>query len=123
MSDIQTSADSKSVWIRYNDLGIARIAEVDLKGKLKQADVVLGAQHWDALATARSRSGVKTVLPTLGRDDRPADLALVQSGKQPLQLTDPNSDHMGQREMSRLSAWSGLPRRTRNRRLGKATRL
>ena len=104
VSDIQWSADSKSVWIRYNDLGMARIAEVDLKGNLKQADVVLGGTALGRPYTsgAFSVGGKDRIAYTLGRDDRPADLALMRSGKPALQLTDLNSDVMGQREMSRV---------------------
>ena len=104
VSDIQWSADSKSVWIRYNDLGKARIAEVDLKGNLRQADIVLGGTALGRPYTSGTFSvgGEGRIAYTLGRDDRPADLALMRSGKQPLQLTDLNSDLMGQREMSRV---------------------
>ena len=104
VSDIQWSANSKSVWIRYNDLGMARIAEVDLKGNLKQADIVLGGTALGRPYTSGTFSvgGKGRIAYTLGRDDRPADLALMRSGKQPLQLTDLNSDLMGQREMSRV---------------------
>ena len=104
VSDIQWSADSKSVWIRYNDLGMARIAEVDLKGNLTRADVVLGGTALGRPYTSGTFSvgGKDRIAYTLGRDDRPADLALMRSGKQPLQLTDLNSDLMGQREMSRV---------------------
>ena len=104
VSDIQWSANSKSVWIRYNDLGMARIAEVDLKGNLTQADVVLGGTALGRPYTsgAFSVGGKDRIAYTLGRDDRPADLALMRSGKSSLQLTDLNSDLMGQREMSRV---------------------
>lgn len=104
VSDIQWSANSKSVWIRYNDLGMARIAEVDLKGNLKQADIVLGGTALGRPYTsgAFSVGGKDRIAYTLGRDDRPADLALMRSGKSSLQLTDLNSDLMGQREMSRV---------------------
>jgi dipeptidyl aminopeptidase/acylaminoacyl peptidase len=104
VSDIQWSADSKSVWIRYNDLGMGRIAEVDLKGNLRQADIVLGGTALGRPYTSGTFSvgGEGRIAYTLGRDDRPADLALMRSGKQPLQLTDLNSDLMGQREMSRV---------------------
>ncbi len=104
VSDIQWSADSKSVWIRYNDLGMGRIAKVDLKGNLRQADIVLGGTALGRPYTSGTFSvgGEGRIAYTLGRDDRPADLALMRSGKQPLQLTDLNSDLMGQREMSRV---------------------
>jgi acylaminoacyl-peptidase len=104
VSDIQWSANSKSVWIRYNDLGMARIAEVDLKGNLTQAVVVLGGTALGRPYTsgAFSVGGKGRIAYTMGRDDRPADLALIRSGKSSLQLTDLNSDLMGQREMSRV---------------------
>jgi dipeptidyl aminopeptidase/acylaminoacyl peptidase len=103
VSDIQWSTDSKSIWIRYNDLGMARIAEVDLKGKLQKADVVLGGTALGRPYTsgAFSVGGKDRIAYTLGRDDRPADLALMRSGKRPLQLTDLNSDLMDQRDMAR----------------------
>ena len=75
VSDIQWSADSKSVWIRYNDLGMARIAEVDLKGNLKQADIVLGGTALGRPTPSGTFSvgGKDRIAYTLGRDDRPAD--------------------------------------------------
>ena len=74
----------QSVWIRYNDLGMARIAEVDLKGNLKQADVVLGGTALGRPYSSGTFSvgGKDRIAYTLGRDDRPADLALMRSGKQ-----------------------------------------
>ena len=90
VSDIQWSADSKSVWIRYNDLGMARIAEVDLKGTSSKPMLCWAAQHWDApTPVARSRSAVKTVLGR-GSTSRPrADAGLTET------MT-------SQREMSRV---------------------
>ena len=104
VSDIQWASDSKSLWISYNDLGMNRVAEVDLKGKLKQSGAVLGGTALGRPYTsgAFSVGGKNQLAFTLGRDDRPADLALLQPGKQPRALTDLNSDLMGQREMAHV---------------------
>ena len=81
-----------------------RVAEVDLKGTLKQSDVVLGGTALGRPYTsgAFSVGGKNRLAFTLGRDERPADLALLQPGKDPRVLTDLNSDLMGQREMARV---------------------
>ena len=42
VSDIQWSQDSKSLWISYTDLGMVRVAKIDLRGKLRQSDIVVG---------------------------------------------------------------------------------
>ena len=104
VSDVQWAPDSKSLWISYNDLGMNRVAEVDLKGQLQQSDVVLGGTALGRPYTsgAFSVGGKNRLAFTLGRDDRPADLALLQFGKAPRVLTDLNSDLMGQREMARV---------------------
>ena len=85
VSDVQWASDSKSLWISYNDLGMNRVAEVDLKGTLKQSDVVLGGTALGRPYTsgAFSVGGKNKLAFTLGRDDRPADLAVLQPGKAP----------------------------------------
>lgn len=104
VSDVQWASDSKALWVSYNDLGMNRVAQVDLKGELKQSDVVLGGTALGRPYTSGGFSvgGKNQLAFTLGRDDRPADLALLQPGKQPRVLTDLNSDLMGQREMARV---------------------
>ena len=104
VSDVQWASDSKALWVSYNDLGMNRVAQVDLKGELKQSDIVLGGTAIGRPYTSGEFSvgGKNQLAFTLGRDDRPADLALLQPGKQPRVLTDLNSDLMGQREMARV---------------------
>jgi len=104
VSDVQWASDSKALWVSYNDLGMNRVAQVDLKGELKQSDIVLGGTALGRPYTSGEFSvgGKNQLAFTLGRDDRPADLALLQPGKQPRVLTDLNSDLMGQREMARV---------------------
>lgn len=104
VSDVQWASDSKALWVSYNDLGMNRVAQVDLKGELKQSDIVLGGTSIGRPYTSGGFSvgGKNQLAFTLGRDDRPADLALLQPGKQPRVLTDLNSDLMGQREMARV---------------------
>ena len=81
-----------------------RVAQVDLKGELKQSDIVLGGTALGRPYTSGGFSvgGKNQLAFTLGRDDRPADLALLQPGKQPRVLTDLNSDLMGQRKMAHV---------------------
>ena len=104
VSDVQWASDSKALWISYNDLGMNRVAQVDLKGELKQSDIVLGGTALGRPYTSGEFSvgGKNQLAFTLGRDDRPADLALLQAGKQPRVLTDLNSDLMGQRKMAHV---------------------
>ena len=103
VSDIQWSQDSKSLWISYTDLGMVRVAKIDLRGKLRQSDIVLGGTAIGRPYTSGSFSvgGKGRLGYTLGRDDRPADVALMRPGKTPLKLTDLNGDLMGQRQMTR----------------------
>ena len=104
VSDVQWASDSKALWVSYNDLGMNRVAQVDLKGELKQSDIVLGGTALGRPYTSGEFSvgGKNQLAFTLGRDDRPADLALLQPGKQPRVLTDLNSDLMGQRKMAHV---------------------
>jgi acylaminoacyl-peptidase len=104
VSDVQWTSDSKRLWISFNDLGMTRVAEVDLKGRLKQSDIVLGGTALGRPYTSGvfSVGGKGHLAFTLGRDDRPADLALMRPGKAPRLLTDLNNDLMGQREMARV---------------------
>ena len=104
VSDVQWASDSKALWVSYNDLGMNRVAQVDLKGELKQSDIVLGGTAIGRPYTSGGFSvgGKNQLAFTLGRDDRPADLALLQPGKQPRVLTDLNSDLMGQRKMAHV---------------------
>ena len=103
VSDLQWSRDSNSIWMRYTDVGVGRVAEVDLKGRLRTNDITIGgtALGRPYASGAFSIGGKDRLAYTLGQDDRPADIALMRQGKEPLQLTDLNSDLMGQREMSR----------------------
>jgi acylaminoacyl-peptidase len=104
VSDVQWTSDSKRLWISFDDLGMTRVAEVDLKGRLKQSDIVLGGTALGRPYTSGvfSVGGKGHLVFTLGRDDRPADLALMRPGKAPRLLTDLNNDLMGQREMARV---------------------
>lgn len=104
VSDVQWTSDSKRLWISFDDLGMTRVAEVDLKGRLKQSDIVLGGTALGRPYTSGvfSVGGKGHLVFTLGRDDRPADLALMRLGKAPRLLTDLNNDLMGQREMARV---------------------
>lgn len=104
VSDVQWTSDSKRLWISFDDLGMTRVAEVDLKGRLKQSDIVLGGTALGRPYTSGvfSVGGKGHLVFTLGRDDRPADLALMRLGKAPRLLTDLNNDLMGQREMAHV---------------------
>ena len=104
VSDVQWTSDSKRLWISFDDLGMTRVAEVDLKGRLKQSDIVLGGTALGRPYTSGvfSVGGKGHLAFTLGRDDRPADLALMRPGKAPRLLTDLNNDLMGQREMAHV---------------------
>ena len=104
VSDVQWTPDSKRLWISFNDVGMTRVAEVDLKGRLKQSDIILGGTALGRPYTSGvfSVGGKGRLAYTLGRDDRPADLALMRPGKAPRELTDLNNDLMGQREMARV---------------------
>ena len=104
VSDVKWTPDSKSLWISFNDVGMNRVARVDLKGRLKQSDIVLGGTALGRPYTSGvfSVGGKGHLVFTLGRDDRPADLALMRPGKAPRVLTDLNNDLMGQREMARV---------------------
>ena len=104
IADIQWSDNSKRIWIGYDDLGVGRAAEVDLNGKLRKAEIVIGGTAIGRPYTsgAFSVAGDARLAFTQGRDDRPADIAVFRPGKAPLQLTDLNSDLMGQRQMARV---------------------
>ena len=95
-----------------------RVAEVDLKGTLKQADIVLGGNALGRPYTsgAFSVGGKNRLAFTLGRDDRPADLAL--RFERPRVLTDSQRPHGSTRDGPCRAYDLGLvARRSRNRRL------
>jgi dipeptidyl aminopeptidase/acylaminoacyl peptidase len=102
VDDVQWSADSKSLWIQYDDQGMARLASISMKGKRRQANSLLSGTSIGRPYTSGtfSLSGNHTVVATVGSDKNPADLVLVQPNQPPLNLTDLNRDVLGHKVLA-----------------------
>ncbi len=97
------SGDGKSVYVAYDDRGETRIARVGLDGTLTQVAQGLGGSSLDRPYTGGSftvsRNGV--VAMTSGSATRPADIAVVQAGRQ-RRLTTLNADLLNQKALSEV---------------------
>lgn len=100
---VQWAGNSKSLWVGYDDQGFARIAQIDLKGKMKTTNAKLGGTTIGRPYSSGSFSvgGKDRIAFTLGRDDRPADLAVLKGMNSSVTLTDLNSDVFGHKAMGR----------------------
>ena len=88
----QWSADGRSLYVRYDDHGVGKVARVSLDGKLETVAQGLSGSELDRPYTGGQFSvGGGLVAFTQGAPDEPGDIAVVRRGKAQ-RLTDLNAD-------------------------------
>ena len=101
VSGPEWSLDGRRIYFQYEDLGVTRIAFTSPDGRVNDLDVYAGGlslgRPYAAAQYDVSPDG--TVAFTMGRPDRPADLAVVREGRDPVQLTALNEDLLGSRTL------------------------
>ena len=100
------ASDSKGLYFMYNDLGITKIAYIDLNGKVTDiADTVGGTTLGRPYASGSfSVSEFGKISYTYGLSDRPADVAVIEtnSGEEKV-LTQVNADLLDYRNMGKVA--------------------
>ncbi|MCW8982117.1 MAG: S9 family peptidase [Altibacter sp.] len=99
------ASDSKGVYFMYNDLGLTKIAYMDLNGSVTDivSDVggtTLGRPYASGSFSVSEKG---TIAYTRSRPDRPSDVAITGSkGKNARVLTDLNGDLLGYRTLGNV---------------------
>jgi dipeptidyl aminopeptidase/acylaminoacyl peptidase len=104
VSEVHFSADSKSLFVAYDDQGVSKVAALSLSGKLSPRVAGLGGadigRPYGSGGFAVSRSG--KIAYSAGSSAAPAELA-IQTGKQsPKILTDFNADALSNVQLGRV---------------------
>ncbi len=103
IGNFQWALDSKSLYVAYDDIGKARVDNVDLKGKLNQLTDAMGGQSIGRPYTSGEFVPVPGgIVVTLERTDRPADLAFVGKDGTPKLLTMLNEDLLGHKTLGKV---------------------
>ena len=99
--DVVWAADSRGFYFMYHDLGLTKIAYMDLNGKV--TDIVnnvggttLGRPY---ASGSYSVSNNGKIAYTVSRSDRPADIAVVEKGSRAQLLTQINEDLLAYRNL------------------------
>lgn len=88
----QWASDGRSIYVRYDDHGVGKVARVDLDGKIQTVAAGLSGSELDRPYTGGQFSvGRGMVAFTQGGPYEPGDLAMVRGGKV-ARLTDLNGD-------------------------------
>ena len=104
VGDPQWQGNGNGIFVSLDDLGMRRIAHVDLSGRVSMYDHAVSG---DALGRPYT-SGSFTVADngvyafTRGSADRPADVAVARAGRDARQLTALNEDLLGQRTLAEV---------------------
>lgn len=95
------ASDSKGLYFMYNDLGLTKIAYIDLSGKVTDiVDNVGGTTLGRPYASGSfSVSTNGKIAYTLSRSDRPADIAIVEKRGEAKVLTAVNEDLLAYRNL------------------------
>ena len=99
------ASDSKGLYFMYNDLGITKIAYIDLNGKVTDiADRVGGTTLGRPYASGSfSVSEFGKISYTYGLSDRPADVAVIETNSEEEKvLTQVNADLLDYRNMGKV---------------------
>ncbi len=110
-------ADSRSLYIMYNDQGLTRLASVDLRGrKTDITDTLTGLSLSRPYTGADFAVGGKNVFAiTTGDSQRPAELAIGRGKGKPKTVTSLNDNLVEHRDMARIeelwleSSYDGKP--------------
>ena len=97
-------AGNRTLVSHYVDKGRVVVSSFDMKGKETRVTNDLGGTTLGRPYTSGAYSVASdgTVAYTHGTAHRPADLAVVRAGRDPLQLTDLNSDVLGHRTLGEV---------------------
>ncbi len=103
INDIQWSGDGRSIYFRYDDRAVRKVARVSMTGDISAVVDGLGGtsvgRPYMSGSFTVSANGI--VAYTLGKPDRPADVAVVNSRGE-LVLTALNEDLLGNRDLGQV---------------------
>ncbi len=105
ISDPVWDKNSKGLFFMYNDLGLTKIAYIDLKGQVTDiVDNVGGTSLGRPYASGSfSVSDEGKIAYTVSKTDRPADIAITERRKSgPKILTSVNEDILGYRKLGKV---------------------
>lgn len=104
VSNPKWSLDGRRIYFQYDEEGMTRIAFTSPDGNLNELGVSAGGlslgRPYAAAQYDVSPDG--TVAFTMGSTNRPADLAVVREGRDPIQLTALNDDLLGSRVLGQV---------------------
>ncbi|MEM6845116.1 MAG: S9 family peptidase [Bacteroidota bacterium] len=104
ISSPQWSANSKSIYFSYDDEGITKIGEVDLKGNTKEIATDIGGTSVGRpyASGSFSVSNDSQIAYTSTAPQRPADVSLVSNSGQSSQLTGLNEDLLAYKQLGKV---------------------
>ncbi|MEM9830310.1 MAG: S9 family peptidase [Bacteroidota bacterium] len=104
ISSPQWSANSKSIYFSYDDEGITKIGEVDLKGSTKEIATDIGGTSVGRpyASGSFSVSNDSQIAYTSTAPQRPADVSLVSNSGQSSQLTGLNEDLLAYKQLGKV---------------------
>lgn len=113
----QWASDSKGLYFSYIDKGETKLAYVSVRGKIKELPARLGSQALGRPYTSGEFdvSSTGKVVYTINDNQRPADLALMQSKKASKRLTTLNEDalaHLKMATVENIEVSSSVDQRT-----------
>ena len=98
-NNIQWASDSRSLYYTYDERGIRKIGQVNVKGKLKEIIEGLGGTTLGRpYLSGNFHVANNTIAFTHGTSERPADIGIVNEGKIQI-LTALNNDLLGHRKL------------------------
>lgn len=99
------AANGKGLYFMYNDLGVTKIAYIDLNGKTRDIVSNVGGTSLGRpyASGSYSVSEDRDIAYTISRPDRPADVAVIErKDDAPQVLTDLNKDLLTHRKLGRV---------------------
>ncbi|TBW28524.1 S9 family peptidase [Gramella sp. KN1008] len=104
VSDPVWDAKSKGLYFKYNDLGVTKIAYIDLKGKVTDITTDVGGTTLGRPYASGSYnvSNGGEIAYTMSKPDRPADVAVIEKDDKPKILTGVNEDLLAYRNLGKV---------------------
>jgi dipeptidyl aminopeptidase/acylaminoacyl peptidase len=104
VDNVVWASDSKGLYFKYNDLGLTKIAYINLNGKVTDIVENVGGTTLGRPYASGSFSVSKNgkIAYTLSRSDRPADVAIVEKGGKESILSQVNDDLINYRNMGEV---------------------
>ena len=104
ISDPVWASNSKGLYFKYNDLGITKIAYMDLDGKLTDITADVGGTSLGRpyASGSYSVSDDGEIAYTLSKPQRPADVAVIEKGDEAKILTGVNDDLLAYRNLGKV---------------------